>query len=194
MNTDSIKWWPTVTVTKYNEDTVRDMARFLEKDIHTVCQADIDYLTREHSLTPDEVLVREGNSMVTTGTTRVAELICKESVNGFSAINGGIGVGTSTTATTAGMTSLQGTSYYQGLAGTPDTTGNTISANSLFAAGVASHAWQEWCLFISGGTIVPGTNFATATASGVMLNRAVQDLGTKGSGAAWTLAASVTIS
>lgn len=194
MNTDGIKWWPIATVTKYNDDLMVDISRFLEKEATEVTQADLDFLTREHGLHPDEVLVREGNALVTGGKTRIGDLLIGTGAQALSSTRAVVGVGTSNTATTAGMTSLQGTAYYNSTTGAPGNASGVISASSLFAAGTASHAWEEWCWAIAGGTIVPGTNFTTATASGVMLNRAVQSLGSKGAGAAWTLSSSITIS
>lgn len=119
----------------------------------------------------------------------------------FSATNGRIGVGTSTTAVAWGQTYLQAdsgsgstASYYQLVSGTPAITTSSGPATLVFSAsfgtGVANFAWQEF-----------GTD--NANASGVYLNglaggyglfnRGVSNQGTKVSGQTWTATETISL-
>lgn len=193
---DSIKWHPVVDVFKYSPETVREiMDSFgLEEE---PSGSMLEALRREHGVDADSISHAEGNSLVTTGKTRLGNLLIGSGAAAFSNSLGVIGVGDSSTATTAGMTTLQAGSntYYQGLDATyPTNTAGVVVANSTFASGNGNYVWNEWCWAIATTTPVGSSNFNTATTTGVMLNRAVQNLGTKVSGAIWTLQATITLS
>jgi hypothetical protein len=190
---DGIKWWPTATVEKYDAGTVRDIAAHLGITVPEVGGRELDFMRLHEGLIPDDILVVEGNALVAAGKTRIADLIIGTG-QAFTQTRGVIGVGTSSTAVTGSETALLGTAYYKGLDQAPGNTAGVISARSTFNAGEAEHAWSEWCWAIATAAVVPSTSFTTATTTGVMLNRKVESLGTKGAGAVWTLSASITIS
>jgi hypothetical protein len=188
-----MKWYPRFQVLKWHPETVREITAFLGHEPNSM---ELMALTGA----PDEITSGEGNSLVTVGLQRITSLITSNTPKPFSNTYGMAGVGDSSTATTAGMTALQGTAstgqYYVGLnASMPvqPTVGGVISATADFAGGVANYTWNEWCWAIATTTPVANSSFTTATTTGVMLNRAVQNLGTKANGAVWTLSAQVTI-
>ena len=189
MSSDSLKWYPTVTVAKFNPETVADITRALG---HRPTAEDYARIT------PDEVVVAEGNSLTSGGLDRITALITGGAGNPFSSAKGLIGVGNGTTAFAASQTDLSGASKLfvpvTSAAASGSGTGK-ITASALFLGTDANFAWEEWCFVVATGT--PAKNAALATAgggSGVMLNRKVQTLGTKASGAEWTLSADVTLS
>lgn len=192
--TDGIAWWPTATVEKYDAATVRDIAAHLNISPEDVGYQALEHMKLTESLDPDSVVEVEGNAIVNGGKTRIAGLIIGSgSINPFSATYGVLGVGTSSTAVGGADAALLGTAYYKGLDTGPTNTSGSISAAANFGSGVAEHAWNEWCWAIATGSITPGTNFATVTGSGVMLNRKVASLGTKGAGTSWTFTTTVAV-
>ena len=188
---ESIKWWPTVRVLKYGPETLATIT----KDIgHEPSGNDLRYLENKYGLTPDEITVCEGNALTTAGRDRIVDLICGSGTaftwNATASLTRGYaGVGTSTTAFAAGQTALVGTARYNLIDASPTSVDGVISANTTYTSGEAEFAWEEWCWGISTGTITEGATVPT----GVMLNRKVQSLGTKGAGSTWTLQATVTI-
>ena len=192
MSTDSLKWHPSVRVDKYNPETVADITRSLGRRPTAE-----DYAR----ITPDDVVTVEGNDLTTAGLTRIANLIVgTASTPAFSGPSTGakglIGVGNGATAFSAAHTDLQGASkFFAPITGTPTISGGAFTASTLFLGSEANFTWEEWCFAIGTGTTVKNAVLATAGGgSAVMLNRRVQNLGTKTSGAEWTLTATVTLS
>jgi hypothetical protein len=137
---------------------------------------------------PDEIVVVEKNLLVYGGASAFWNrlLVAAPAVTVFDNTNARIGVGSSTTATTATMTDLQATPTRKVLDATyPQHTDATTAGaqtavfRASFAAGEANNAWNEWAIF--NGTATTG-----AAAGGRMLNRVVAALGTKSSGT-WQL-------
>lgn len=184
--TDSITWHPEVVVNKWSPETVREATAFLGHEPNSV---ELMALTGA----PDDTAYASGNQLVTVGLARIGDLIIGTGAQAFTASRGVVGVGTSTTAFSAAHTALQGTAYYTGVTTGPSNTNGAITATADFSSGVANHAWEEWCWAVATAAVVPSTSFTTATTTGVMLNRKVQSLGTKASGALWTLSATVTL-
>jgi hypothetical protein len=94
-----------------------------------------------------------------------------------------LGVGDSTDAFDPADTDLQAVTnkFRRPMEATyPQIAGNVLTLRSLFAAGEANFAWQEWGSFnnVSGG---------------VMLSRLVEDLGTKDSSKAWQMTIELTV-
>lgn len=101
----------------------------------------------------------------------------------FDNSNAYLGVGDSNTAFAVGQTDLQAASnkVRVGMEATyPQLATNVISFRSVFGSGVAEWAWEEWATF-------------NAAASGTMLQRYVESLGTKSSGS-WQLTVDITVS
>jgi hypothetical protein len=183
--TDSVKWHPEVEVAKWSPETVREITDFLG---HEPTSFEMNAL----SVSPDDYAHASGNQLVTAGLTRLGDLIIGTG-QAFTAARGVVGVGTSNVAWGAGQVALQGTAYYAAVTTGPSNSAGAISCTADFASGFANHAWEEWCWAIATAAPIPGTVFSTVTTGGVMLNRKVQSLGTKASGALWTLSATVTL-
>jgi hypothetical protein len=206
-NNDSIKWWPKIQVLKYGPESIREVVAYM--DTHRMRPVDragqeptgpeLRMMEQLKGLAPDEITHGEGNSLVTVGQDRIVDLICANgSPQAFtwnataSLTRAFAGVGDSSATTTSGMVALQAASnrFYAMVDAQPTSVNGVISANTTYGSGEAEFAWNEWCWGIAASTITEG---ATFPASGVMLNRKAQSLGTKGALSTWTLQASVTI-
>mgnify|MGYP001344808359 CR=1 FL=1 len=115
-----------------------------------------------------------------TGSLLADAIIGGAGYTKYNNANAYIGVGNGTTAFSAAQTDLQGGSKTRkGMdASYPQRTDNTVTWIATYATGDANYAWEEWGLF-------------NAAAGGQMLNRKVENLGTKTSSATWQLAVSV---
>lgn len=188
---DSLLWTPIVRVIKYNSDTVADLIAELGKE---PCGSELRAMEDEGRIAPDEVVEVEGNALVNTGLQRLGDLIIGTG-QAFTTTRGVSGVGNGTAATTSGMTALQGASQlYKALDGAPTSVTGVLSAATTYGTSEANFAWEEWCWAIATATPVTSATFNTATTSGIMVNRKAQALGTKASGAVWTLQATITLS
>lgn len=101
----------------------------------------------------------------------------------FTNANSYLGVGDSPATFNAAHTDLQASSnkLRKAMDSTyPQRATNVLTFKSSFATGDANFAWQEWGIF-------------NASASGTMLCRKVESLGTKTTGT-WVLTATVTVS
>lgn len=112
----------------------------------------------------------------------------------FSATNGRIGVGTSSTAASYTQTYLQGdtgssstTSYYQLVSTAPvistGSTPPTLVFTASFGTGVANFAWQE---FGTDNGTTSGVYLNGLAGGFALFNRGVSSQGTKASGQTWT--------
>lgn len=193
MSNDTLKWWPTIQVIKYDPSSARAIARDLG---HEPTGPELREMERLGLIVPDDIVHAEGNQLVTVGLDRIGDLIVADgSPQAFTASRGVGGVGNGTGSFSAAHTALQGASqYYKGIDGAPSSANGVITASTTFTGSDANFAWEEWCWAIATAAPVANASFATATTSGVMLNRKVQTLGTKASGATWTLQATVTLS
>lgn len=124
----------------------------------------------------------EGNGTATAG----------QALTFFNNAQAAIGVGDSSTAAAATQTNLQAASNKLRKAmdaSYPDHTDGTTSGaasviyRSTFGTSDANFAWQEWGVFNS-----------TTDATGRMLNRKVESLGTKTSAGSWTFTVTLTLS
>lgn len=100
----------------------------------------------------------------------------------FNNANAYIGAGDSNTAFVATQTDLQGTNTYrQPMDATfPTVATNVLTFRSTFATGVANFDWKEWGVF-------------NASVAGTMLNRLVENNGTKTGTQTWQFTATITI-
>jgi hypothetical protein len=159
------------------------------------------YVGREHEFhaefDPYAIEDFAGNLMMNGGVSALWEqaigngtTTADQNLTYFSNARAAIGVGDSTTAAADTQNDLQAATnkLRKGMEATypthADGTGagaDTITFRSSFATGDANFAWQEWAVF----------NSVTA-ATGRMLNRKVESLGTKSSGT-WTLTVTIQI-
>ncbi len=153
----------------------------------------------DQDVEPYEVIDREGNLLMYGGASCLWECLegngtatADQTLTYFSNARAAIGVGDSSTAAAATQTDLQAASNKLRKAmeaSYPDHTDGTtsgaasVSYRSLFGTSDANFAWAEWGVF----------NSATA-ATGRMLNRKVESLGTKTSAASWTFTVTLTLS
>lgn len=131
---------------------------------------------------PYEVVEVEGNLLVTVGIAALLNLLIGDAETAFSNANAHLGVGDSSTAAAVGQTDLQAATnkLRKAMNATyPIDSAPTIDFQSTFGSSEANFAWQEVGTF-------------NAASAGDMLNRVVQSLGTKTSGATWTLTETIT--
>ncbi|MFI5542084.1 hypothetical protein ACIA5H_37585 [Nocardia sp. NPDC051900] len=197
MPDDVLRWHAECRVVKFAPATVLDMIRHVGRE---PVGHEIADLMHRGVFTPDDIHHEIGNLLTTAGLNRLTSLF--EGAGGavFNNADAIVGVGSSTTAAAVGDTALGGngsttSAYYQGAdVGYPTQSGGVINCNATFATGNANFAWNEWMLGIATGTITPGGTFASVGTSPLMFNHKVASLGTKASGAIWTLQATCTIS
>lgn len=123
------------------------------------------------------------NAYVNAGGAALLDLLIGGGGTPFNNANAYIGVGDSSTATTASMTDLQAATNKQrvGMDATyPSRSGQVMTWRSTFASGQANFAWNEIALF-------------NASSGGTMLCRAAQTLGTKASGTVWVATYTITV-
>ena len=126
----------------------------------------------------------EENLLVNTGIGLLEDLLIGAGGTVFNNANSYIGVGDSTTAAAASQTDLQAATnkLRKAMEATfPSRAAQTISFKSVFGTADANFAWEEFGIF-------------NAAAAGTMLNRKVENKGTKASGETWTITVTVTIS
>lgn len=186
---ESIRWSPVITVDKYDDDQTAWAARKLERP-GKVLGSDFEAL----GVRPYEQVVRPGNLLTTAGLQRLTNLLIGAGGQAVTATSARLGVGNSATAAAVGQTDLQAVAgaanrWFQPMDATyPTAVNGLVTCRSTFATGDANHVWAEWCIDVGTPTVV-----ASAVVSALMLNRAVQALGTKSSGS-WVLTSSLTIS
>lgn len=135
---------------------------------------------------PDDVVESEGNILVTAGINAMLTLLIGGGGTAFNNTNAYLGVGDSSTAAAIGQTDLQAATnkLRKGMNATFPTTpaSGSTQFQSTFGTSDANFAWNEVGCF-------------NASSGNTMLNRAVPGggLGTKASGATWTLTLTVTI-
>lgn len=113
------------------------------------------------------------------GRDAIAALITGGGGAVYDNTNAYLGVGDSNTAFAGTQTDLQGSGTRVGMEATyPTVSGSAQVYRSLFGTGQANQAWAEWGVF-------------NASASGTMLSRKVEDLGTKTSAQSWQLTATL---
>lgn len=192
---DTMTWNPKVRIIKYGPEQTAALTAQLG---HAPDGSELRELEALGEIQPDEITPWfHGNLLVTVGLNRIVKLIAGEAVDPFNTAKGIIGVGNSTTAAAIGQTDLQGASkYFEDLDGAPTATNGVLSAAATFGSGVAEFSWQEWVLGVAANAdVTPAATLSGAGgASSIILNRKVQDLGSKGAGSTWTLQMSVTLS
>lgn len=112
----------------------------------------------------------------------LAQATVGEAYTPFNSANAYLGVGDGTTAFAASQTDLQGTNKLRKAmdAGYPTRSANQMTFRSTFGGAEANFAWNEWGVF-------------NAATGGTMMNRKVESLGTKASGATWILTVTITL-
>jgi hypothetical protein len=144
-------------------------------------QAEWDRKVLAGLIVPYDVIEAEGNLLVTAGINLMLSLLTGQGGTVLSNANANLGVGDSNTAASAGQTDLQAATnkVRAAMVATYPTTpaAGAVQFRSDFTG--ANFTWNEWGTF-------------NANSGGTMLNRKVENLGTKASGT-WTLTVTITI-
>lgn len=144
-------------------------------------------LVKHNTVTGEvEVKTQEGNLLLTVGITELLRLLVGDTVSSpvaFSATNAFVAVGDGTVAANVADTDLKGANKYrQGMeAGYPQVSGNQVTWRAKYGTTSANFAWQEY-------------GIANAQVGGVLINRKVENLGTKNNTDEWTLTVTITLS
>ena len=184
---DTIKWHPKVDIAKWSPEQVQQVLDLLELDREPT-PAEL-----ERWVEPERLHV-EGNLLTTAGLDRITKLItATSSPQALTSTSGRIGVGDTNTAAAVGNTDLAAAAgsthrFFMTLNSLSQANG-VITASAIFGINDGNFAWQEWCIDVGTPTVTSGT-----TVNACMLNRAVQSLGTKVSGAIWTFTVTLTLS
>jgi hypothetical protein len=195
---DYLKWEAHARVLKFSPDQVRWVAKRNGIAVPLIGRRHLAGLQPE-----DGIAECHGNVLCTSGLNRITALII--GAGGQAMTNAQMMIGTGDTATTAtaadtDMNAATGAShrYIQGSdASFPTQSNGLISGHATFASGNGNYTWNEWAWGIATGTLTAGTGSwaSIAATSAVMVNhKAPASLGTKVSGAVWTLQTSVTLS
>ncbi len=144
-----------------------------------------DDLTRDHPYakpraTPYEVVEAE-NLLLTAGSTLVLNRMISDSTTKIDGTTGRMCVGDGTAAVSAGQTDLQGTNKLRKVFdAVPTVSGNTLQAVCTFLTTEANFHWQE-------------TGLANSASGATLVDRFLQDYGTKTSALQWILTVTITI-
>jgi hypothetical protein len=121
------------------------------------------------------------NAYTNTGGALLLDLLIGAGGTNFSSANAYMGVGDSSTATTATMTDLQAaTNKVRVAMSSAARAGQVLTFTATFGSGSANFQWNECAVF-------------NASSGGTMLARAAQSMGTKASGTSWTLTYTITV-
>lgn len=185
---DSILWRPVATVQKYAEDKVQWV-------IDRTGIAVPDGALLESMVDPDEVAVSVGNLLTTAGLNRITSLIIGAGGQAATNTASRLGTGNGSTAAAVGNTDLAAAAgstnrWFQIMDATYPTQANgVLTFRSTFASADGNYAWNEWGVDIGTPTVT-----SSAVVAATLLNRKVESLGTKVSGASWVLTATITLS
>ena len=201
MQKEAIKWYPVARVAKWSPDQVIYAATRLGIPVNDVDHAALMRVFRKE-VPEDGFAYSEGNILTTVGLARITALITGGAGQAMTNAQMMAGVGDTGTAPAVGNTDLSAATgathrYIQGVDATYPTVSNgVITAFSTFTSANGNFNWLEWAWGIATGAITPGTGSwaSIAATSAVMLNHANPNLGTKVSGAVWTLQATITLS
>jgi hypothetical protein len=135
------------------------------------------------------------NLLTTAGLTRLTNLLTGGGAQAASATAARLGVGNSATTALVADTDLNAASgagnrqFYVMDATYPTVAAGVLTVRSTFATGDANFVWNEWGIDIGTPTVANGT-----TVNACLLNHKIASLGTKASGSAWALTATITLS
>ena len=144
--------------------------------------ADLEAFERGEAFAVEEF---DENVALNVGKAEIWDLVIGASVNHFDSTNTRLGVGDSTTAAANTQTDLLAATNktYKTcdvgypIQATTTTTDDTFQARATFGGAEANHGWKEFVV--------------KNNASGICLNRKVDDKGTKSAGQIWILTVSI---
>lgn len=130
---------------------------------------------------PYEVLTVYENIGLNAGLALMLDLLIGAGGTTFAHANARICVGDGSTAAVKSQTDLQGSNTLRKLVDTsyPTRSGKVLTFQATFGSSNANFHWQEW-------------GIANSSSGATLLNRKVEDMGTKESGESWIATASIT--
>lgn len=145
---------------------------------------------------PDHVVQRELNLLVNVGIQRLEDLLIgaggQAYTNTFARLGTGNGAGTAAAADTD-LSAAAGSAnrWYQAMLATfPSRASQTLTFKSTFASADGNYTWNEWAIDAGGA----GASTSSAVVGAPLLNHKTSAaMGTKASGAAWDLTATLAI-
>lgn len=184
-------WHPKIEVAKWDYKTLKSNGLFDAASVRPEDGGLTGGQLLAAGVKPDDCFEDEGNILLTAGITRLLNLLTVAGGQGYNAANARIGAGNGTTAVVIGNTDLSAAAgaanrYFQLVSGAPGVATNVVTFVSTFATGDGNFAWEEW------GIDAGSSSGTTVTAP--LLNRKVVAMGTKASGASWTITSTITIS
>ena len=177
-----LKWDSRWIITKYRVD--ERIRREFEQSLHED-GLDLREAEETFNIKPYEVLSFKGNILLNEGINTLWTLVCGGSATAYDNTNAHIGVGDGTASEDATQTGLQGTNKaWKGMDSGYPTYGSDQKATwrATFGGDEANFDWNEI-------TVVNASDD-----SGENLNRKVQAMGTKSSGATWVATLEITLS
>lgn len=194
-------WRVRTTVEKYDPETVRQMLGDLR-----IPEIELTSARMRELCPPDRITEAEYNKVINAGMILVFNyMIGTGSLAFFTNTTSRLGVGDGlgsvpTEANTDVGLAATTNRYFAGMQATyPNITGTAppqLNFQAQYASGNGNFVWNEWSVdnATTAGTALPG-NTATAYAAGGIsaLNHRGVGLGTKVSGAVWTLTVNVTV-
>lgn len=139
---------------------------------------------------PDDVLVVEGNALLSEGINTLWTLVCGGVATAFSNATAHIGVGDGDTAVDKTQTGLQGTNkiYKPMDTGYPQFGSNDkVVFKSTFGPDDANFVWKEW-------SVANGDGTSNDTTTVINLNRKVEPMGEKYAGSTWVITVEISLS
>lgn len=121
--------------------------------------------------------------LTNAGRNQFAAAIIGDSTTDFNNANATIGAGNSSGSFAASQVDLQGASTARKAmdATYPQRVANVLTFRATFSTSEANFQWLEWGVFNS------------TSATGTMLNRAIEHLGTKTSAQSWQITSTLTV-
>lgn len=190
MGHDAAMWRVQARVDKWSEDATH-FAR-----MRSGLRAPRAAVFAELGVSPDEVVERPGNLLVTAGLTRLMSLL--NGAGGQAVTNTATRLGTGNGAGSAavgdtdlGAAAGSANRWFQIMDATyPSVATNVLTAKATFASGDGNYAWNEWGIDIGTPTVA-----SSAVVAATLLNHKTSAaLGTKTAGSTWALTVTITIS
>jgi hypothetical protein len=187
---DSVTWASSTLVEKFSPDQTAYAETLLGRapsgdELRALCGEPEDGVHEDAT----------SNLLTTAGLSRLTSLLIGAGGQALTATATRLGVGDSSTAATVADTDLGAAAgsahrqFYVMDSTYPTQSAGVLTCKSTFASADATFAWAEWLIDVGTPTVSNGT-----TVNALALNHKISSLGTKASGAAWALTATVTIS
>lgn len=186
MSEQTVKWEAHLSIAKWDPETIRQA----REDLGLVKPQAAELLLA--GVLPERVEDYPGNAALTAGLARLLDLFIGAGGQAMNNTHCRVGAGDGSTAVVIGDTDLSAAAgsthrwFNMADATYPSRATNVITIVSTFASADGNFAWSEW-----------GVDLGTASSNAVtapLVNRKVQAMGTKVSGAVWVPTVTITVS